>query len=69
MLAYFIGNEESPFYQSKIFSEVLKFVQSNSSNCKMREKNGKLTLNFEHISNINLALMALQNMANVIDNH
>jgi transcription-repair coupling factor (superfamily II helicase) len=69
MLGYFIANEESPFYQSKIFSQVLKFIQENSERCKMREKNGKLTLSFENISNINAALLALQRISNVIDNH
>ncbi len=67
MLGYFIGNEESPFYQSKIFSKVLKFIQENSASCKMREKNGKLTLSFENVYNVNAALMALQNMTKVIE--
>lgn len=68
MLGYFIGNEESPFYQSKIFSEVLKFIQDNSGICIMREKKGKLTLSFENISNVNTALLALQKVLNMVDN-
>ena len=68
MTGYFIGNEESPFYQSKIFSEVLRFIQKNPNNCKMKEKNGKLTLSFEKISKVNAALMALQDLSNMVDN-
>jgi transcription-repair coupling factor (superfamily II helicase) len=68
MTGYFIGNEESVFYQSKIFSNVLKFVQNHSEKCKMREKNGKLTLTFENISKVNMALLTLQDMTNVVDN-
>ncbi len=67
MIGYFIGNEESPFYQSRIFSHVLKFIQHNSDRCKMRERKGKLTLSFENISNINAALNALQNMLDEFD--
>lgn len=69
MVGYFIANEESPFFQSKIFSQVLKFVQSNPDTCKMREKNNKLTLSFEKISKVNTALLVLQNMLDSFDNH
>jgi transcription-repair coupling factor (superfamily II helicase) len=68
MVGYFIGNEDSLYYQSTIFSKVLKFVQNNSSLCQMREKKGRLTLTFENVRKVNAALMILQNMSNVVEN-
>jgi len=67
LTGYFIGNEDSPYYQSKIFGQVLKFVQKHPDKCRMREQKSKLTLSFEHIRDVNSALMALQEMIDVID--
>ena len=46
LIGYFISNQESPFYQSAIFTGVLHFVQNNPHTCKMKERNNKLTLVF-----------------------
>jgi len=47
MICYFIADQQSPFYQSEAFTKVLSYVQSNPSKCRMKEKNGKLSLSFE----------------------
>jgi transcription-repair coupling factor (superfamily II helicase) len=56
MVLYFISNQESPFYNSQTFIRILDFVQKNPRRCQMREKNGKLTLSFEQVGNIDKAL-------------
>jgi transcription-repair coupling factor (superfamily II helicase) len=38
MIGYFISDQQSDYYQSKRFHQVLQFVQKNSSICKMKEK-------------------------------
>ncbi len=55
IVGYFIQNQQSPYYQSEVFTKVLTFVQNNSKICKMKESNGKLSLSFENIKSIDEA--------------
>jgi len=65
MTGYFVSNQESPYYQSEIFTQVLRFVQQNPSKCKMREAKDKLTLTFFHIKTIQDALGVLKGIVPV----
>ena len=60
MLLYFIANQESAFYQSPIFGAVLQYVQQHPRTCVMKEIHGKLTLRFEHVSNVLPAIELLE---------
>jgi len=60
MTGYFLQNQKSPYYQSEVFTKVLKFVQQNGRLCKMKEANGKLTLSFENIKSIDDAINVLK---------
>jgi transcription-repair coupling factor (superfamily II helicase) len=60
LIGYFIPNQNSPYYQSEVFTKVLKFVQTNARTCKMKENNGKLLLTFENIKSIDDAINALK---------
>jgi transcription-repair coupling factor (superfamily II helicase) len=60
MVGYFIPKQDSPYYQSEVFTTVLRFVQQNQKQCKMKENNGKLSLSFENIKNIQEAIKALK---------
>jgi transcription-repair coupling factor (superfamily II helicase) len=62
MTCYFISNEQSPYYQSDIFTKVLKYVQAHTTSCKMKEGNGKLTLTFQKITSVSVALQTLRDM-------
>lgn len=63
-IGYFIADQESGFYQSPAFTEVLRFVQTHMSICKMKEKqtrNGlRLLLTFGNINSVDNALQALR---------
>ncbi|MEG2341292.1 MAG: transcription-repair coupling factor [Odoribacter sp.] len=52
MIMYFVSDQRSPFYQSPIFSAVLRFVQQQGLPCRMSEKNDKLSLIFMEVTNI-----------------
>lgn len=52
MVVYFVSDQASPFYQSTIFTNLLRFVQQQILPCRMSEKNDKLTLIFTEITNI-----------------
>ena len=56
MIAYFVTNPKSFFFQSEQFGVILKFIQLNPKVCKMKEKNNKLSLVFEKINTIEMAL-------------
>jgi transcription-repair coupling factor (superfamily II helicase) len=64
LIGYFIADQESAFYQSQAFTEVLRFVQTHANICKMKEKetrNGlRLLLTFDHINSVDKALEALR---------
>ena len=60
MTGYFISNQESPFYQSAKFTQVLNFVQSNPAICSMKEAKDKLSLTFYRIKTIEEALRVLR---------
>lgn len=63
-VGYFINDQQSSFYQSANFTNVLKFVQTHSSICKMKEKQTRgglrLLLTFDNIKTVNQALKAIK---------
>lgn len=52
MIVYFVGDPASVFYASAVFSGLLKFVQHQQLPCRMNEKNGKLSLVFTEVTNV-----------------
>ena len=60
MIGYFVYQQDSPYYESPQFTQVLKFVQSNQISCKMNERNQKLRLIFNNIDSIKVALSDLR---------
>lgn len=62
LIGYFIANQESAYYQSAIFTNVLKYVQAYPQVCKMREHKEKLSLTFGQVSSIDQAVELLKPM-------
>jgi len=56
MICYFVGNPESPFYQSKQFMQVLKYVQTHPTKCRMKEGTKRLSLTFDKVKTVSVAL-------------
>ncbi len=59
LICYFISNQDSLYYQSPLFTKVLNFVQKNPNLCTLKERNGRLSLVFEHVKTIVKALSLL----------
>lgn len=59
LIAYFIGNHESAFFQSPGFKKVLDFVLINPRICRMKEQNNKLMMAVENIHSVSDAIMLL----------
>ena len=64
MVGYFIGDQQSNFYQSNRFMHVMKFAQQNGNLCKVKEKETKnglrLLITFENVKSINKALELIE---------
>jgi transcription-repair coupling factor (superfamily II helicase) len=64
MVGYFIADQQSEFYNSSRFTNVLRFVQQHGNICKIKEKETKnglrLLLTFEHVKSITKALELMQ---------
>jgi len=59
MIGFFIANEESAYYQSDSFTRVLNYIQANPRVCKMKEGNKRLTLTYENVGSVNVAMQKL----------
>ena len=64
MICYFVSDQQSSYYQSGRFNQVLQFVKKQSQLCKMKEKqtpNGlRLLLTFENVKSIRKALELME---------
>ncbi|MEZ5197044.1 MAG: transcription-repair coupling factor [Bacteroidales bacterium] len=62
MTCYFIANQESPYFQSDKFTNVLRFVQQNPAICRMKEARERLTLTFFNIDTVKKAIDVLKEL-------
>lgn len=64
MVGYFVGDQQSDYYQSGSFRKVLQFVQKYQTLAKMKEKQTKnglrLLLTFENVKSLKKALELLE---------
>ena len=64
MLGYFIADQQSPFYQTNQFTNMLKYIQQNSKSCVMKEKKTKnglrLLVTFIKVDSVAKALTILK---------
>jgi len=66
MVGYFIGDQQSDFYQTQRFMHILEFVQRHGNICKIKEKQTKnglrLLITFEHVKSIQKALELIEQL-------
>lgn len=55
MICYFVSDQRSSFYQSERFTKIVQHIQKGKTKGKMKEANGKLTLSFANVPNIETA--------------
>ena len=66
-IGYFVSNPTSPFYQSEIFTGVLKFVQTNSQRCRLKEEKSRLSLTMKDIESVDQANTMLQKILGIVE--
>ena len=63
-MGYFIADQQSSFYQSAVFTQVLQYVQSHPQQAKLKEKQTRtglrLLLTFDRITSVDKALKVLE---------
>nr|WP_144256489.1 hypothetical protein [Flavobacterium restrictum] len=64
MIGYFVTNQQSDYYTSKRFKQMIDFVQKNSSICVMKEKQTpaglRLLLTFDNVKTTRRALELME---------
>ncbi|MDT0555380.1 transcription-repair coupling factor [Patiriisocius hiemis] len=67
LVGYFVSDQQSDFYQSPAFGKVLQFVQNNSQQVVMKEKNTRnglrLLLTIDKVNSVKRALELLKNFS------
>ncbi len=62
LIGYFITDQNHSFYQSAVFTKILRFIQGNPVGYSLSEKNGKLRLVHIHVTNTQEALKVLESV-------
>ena len=62
MSLYLVSNDDSPYYQSKAFDKLLKFIQKNARICNLRDVSGKRSIVIKDVPTVELACMYLEEM-------
>ena len=69
MIGYFIADQQSAFYQTEAFTNILKYIQQNPTTSVMKEKQTKsglrLLITFIKINSVETALERLKKVADV----
>jgi len=66
MKCYFLENQESPYYESKIFAKILDHLQRNPQVGKLKQTNRFLILIINDVNNLHQSMEHLQNLTDVI---
>jgi len=56
MYLYFVSNNESPYFQSNAFGQILDYVSSHAKRCNFHEAGGKRSVIISSVTSVNEAL-------------
>jgi transcription-repair coupling factor (superfamily II helicase) len=62
MLAYFIANPKSPFFQSATFTRILQSIQQNPRLFRLKEAKDKLAMSVSPVEGVQQAMQALEKL-------
>lgn len=63
MRLYFVNNQDSPFYQSAAFGQIIQFATTNIHRCKLDVVNGRNTLLLMQVSSVKEGVDLLQQIS------
>jgi len=59
MVCYLVSNQQSVYFQSDVFGDVLEFIKKYPKKTVLKERNDKLTMTFQEIKNVKEAIAVL----------
>ncbi|MBI9035487.1 MAG: transcription-repair coupling factor, partial [Bacteroidales bacterium] len=62
LIGFFVSNQESLYYQSGIFGNILQYLQANPLGCRMKEGKDKLSIAFLDVKTVEGALNVLNQL-------
>lgn len=62
LICYFIAAQNSSFYNSKIFADILQYLQTSHNSSGLKENNEKLSLYFDKINSLEKAKQVITNL-------
>lgn len=67
MTLYFVHNPDSPFYQSKAFGRCLAFADMNRHRCRLREVDGRRSLQIQEVGSVDQGVDVLQQITSITE--
>ena len=64
MTVHLVSNQESAYYETDTFMNVLRYAASHQDDCSVKEANGKNIMNVKNVGNVGKALRILRSMNN-----
>ena len=64
---YFIASQQSPYFETAMFRQVLSFVQSNPRRTNLKEVKSTLRISIDNVNSINDAVELLTDIAEPVD--
>ena len=62
MIAYFITDQESPYFQSEQFSKVLIYLKDHPADVQMKQKNDRLSLVYPNVDGVEKAMKLISDL-------
>lgn len=62
MSMQFVGNQASPFYQSKTFGRIIQYVMDNPRRCNFKDSQGHRMIKINNVPSVAEAVTVLKNM-------
>lgn len=65
MILYFVGNMDSPYYQSMAFGKIIDYMSANPRHTNLREQNGRRSMVVEGIPDVLSGVRVLQEIVSM----
>ena len=65
MTLFFVGNSNSPFYQSQMFDNIITYASMHTRRCQLREQNERRSLLIKDVKNVETAVSILQEIVSL----
>jgi len=62
MKCYFVPSDNEKYFKSPVFSQIIKYIQSNPKKCQMREHKKRLILRIDNVETVEIAIDLLNQM-------